>query len=272
LCRRTVNRVRTDETCVQVRKLDHVALRRVDPESAATWYASVLGLQRRFEDAFGDASPVTVGVGECSISFFPGEAASFEHVAFEVRADALELVAAQLRDRGVEHHRSDHGIARSLYLTDPDGGIVELTAYIEETTPMTTDPKIVVTQLVEEMFNRHDLDVADRYVAVDCVDHSGFPGQPAGLAGMKARWSMLFEAFPDFKIVVDDLVADGEKVSMRATGRGTQQGAFFGIPPTGNAVEFTEINISRIVDGKMTEHWAERSNLAVLQQIGAISF
>lgn len=137
---------------------------------------------------------------------------------------------------------------------------------------MTADPKSVVTRLVDDMFNRHDLEMADRYVAVDCVDYSGFPGQPPGLPGMKARWSMLFEAFPDFKITIDDLVADGDKVSMRATGRGTHQGAFFGVPATGNAVEFTEINISRIVDGKMTEHWAERSNLAVLQQIGALDF
>jgi steroid delta-isomerase-like uncharacterized protein len=137
---------------------------------------------------------------------------------------------------------------------------------------MTVDPKSVVTRLVEDMFNRHDLDVADRYVAVDCIDSSGFPGQPEGLVGMKARWAMLFEAFPDFEITVDDLVAEGDKVSMRATGRGTHRGDYFGVPATGNAVEFTEINISRIVDGKMTEHWAERSNLAVLQQIGAIAF
>lgn len=137
---------------------------------------------------------------------------------------------------------------------------------------MTADPKTVVTRLVEEMFNRHDLDVADRYVAADCVDYSGFPGQPDGLAGMKARWTMLFNAFPDFKITIDDLVADGDKVSMRAAGRGTHHGQFFGVPATGNPVEFTEINISRIVNGKMTEHWAERSNLAVLQQIGAINF
>src|SRR4029453_7875471 len=102
-----------------------------------------------------------------------------------------------------------------------------------------------------------------------CVDHSAFPGQPAGLAGMKTRWGMLFAAFPDFCITIDDLVAEGGRVSMRATGRGTHQGEFFGVPPTGTPVVFTEINVSRIVDGRMVEHWAERSTLEVLQQIGA---
>ena len=135
---------------------------------------------------------------------------------------------------------------------------------------MTIDPKDVVAALVAEMFNRHDLDVADTYVARDCIDHSCFPGQAPGLEGMKQRWGMLFHAFPDFTITVDDLVAEGEKVSMRATGRGTHQGDFFGVAPTGRPVVFTEINLSRIVDGRMAEHWAERSNLEVLQQIGAV--
>lgn len=122
----------TSERLIHVRKLDHVALRRVDPHKAAEWYASFLGLEHRFEGAFGDASPVTVGVGECSISFFPGERATFEHIAFEVRTHELEVIAAHLRDREVAHRVSDHVIARSLYLTDPDGQIVELTAYRTE--------------------------------------------------------------------------------------------------------------------------------------------
>jgi predicted ester cyclase len=57
---------------------------------------------------------------------------------------------------------------------------------------------------------------------------------------------------------------------MRATGRGTHDGEFFGVPATGRLVVFTEINLSRIVDGRMVEHWAERSNLEVMQQIGAL--
>lgn len=135
---------------------------------------------------------------------------------------------------------------------------------------MSDDPKQVVSRIVEQMFNCHDLAAADRYVAADCVDHSGFPGQAPGLAGMKARWGMLLVAFPDFCITIEDLIAEGDKVSMRATGRGTHRGEFFGVPATDTSVSFTEINLSRIVDGHMVEHWAERSTFEVLQQIGAI--
>ena len=130
----TVSRVRIGEPLVQVRKLDHVAFRRVDPGNTAAWYASVFGLERRFENAFGSSSPVTVGAGECSISFFPGEAPTFEHLAFEVPIGELEVIAGQLRQRGTPYRCADHCIARSLYLADPDGQLVELTAYIEETT------------------------------------------------------------------------------------------------------------------------------------------
>lgn len=254
---------------MRVRKLDHVAIRRADPERTASWYSATLGLDRRLEGAFGVRSPVTVGAGECALSIFPGSEPSFEHVAFEMSDRDLTTAEDALDANGIVYRRADHGIARSLYLTDPDGCTVELTAYSpEEPNTMTDDPKHVVTRIVEEMFNRHDLAAADSYVATDCIDHSGFPGQPAGLAGMKSRWGMMFAAFPDFSITIDDLVAEDDKVSMRATGRGTHQGEFFGVPATGKPVVFTEINLSRIVDGRMVEHWAERSTLEVLQQIG----
>jgi len=251
-------------------RLDHVALRRPDPEATADWYVDVLGLGRRFEGAFGAASPVTIGVGESSLSLFRGTV-GFEHVAFEVTQAGLDAAADALDRRGVAYRRADHGIARSLYLTDPDGASVELTAYLTTEEPaMALTPKDVVTRIVEDMFNRHNLDAADAYVASDCVDYSGFPGQPAGLAGMKARWGMMLSAFPDFEITIDDLVAEDDKVSMRATGRGTHRGEFFGVPATGKPVVFTEINLSRILHGQMVEHWAQRSTLEVLQQIDAV--
>lgn len=119
----------TDLPLVRVRRFDHIALRRPDPERTAAWYAAVLGLEPRFVAAFGESSPVTVGAGDCSLSIFPGDSATFEHVAFELTVDELVAGGEQLVRRGVDHHLSDHGIARSLYLTDPDGQTVELTAY-----------------------------------------------------------------------------------------------------------------------------------------------
>lgn len=135
---------------------------------------------------------------------------------------------------------------------------------------MSNDPKLVVTTLVETIFNRHDLDAADALVAGDVVDHSAFPGQPPGLLGMKQRWAMLFAGFPDLHIEIDELVQEGELVAMRARGHGTHQGVFFGVEPTDRPVVSREINLSRVVDGRIVEHWAERNTLELMQQIGAI--
>ncbi|MHB8466567.1 MAG: ester cyclase [Acidimicrobiales bacterium] len=254
----------------KVRRLDHVALRSADPKRASSWYRDMLGLEERYAGIFGPESPITVGVGECSLSLFPGEGASFEHVAFELDSDAFAHAMASFDNHGITYRIADHRVATSLYLTDPDGTTVELTTYHSQGATMAADPKHVVTRIVEDMFNQHNLAAADRYVAPDCVDHSGFPGQPDGLAGMKARWQMMFAAFSDFRITIDDLVAEGDKVSMRATGRGTHDGEFFGAAATGKPVVFTEINLSRIVNGHMVEHWAQRSTLEVLKQIGAV--
>jgi len=130
--------------------------------------------------------------------------------------------------------------------------------------------KTVMRRIAAEVLDAKNLTAAAALVAADCVDHSAFPGQPPGLEGMRARWSMLFEAFPDFRITIHDIIAEGDVVALRTTGRGTHKGAFFGIPPTGKSIVFHETNFNRIVDGKLVEHWADRSNLEVMQQLGAL--
>lgn len=131
------------------------------------------------------------------------------------------------------------------------------------------DNATVMVRLAREVLSTGNLDLADELVASDVVDHSGFPGQPPGLGGIKLRWAALREAFPDFDIEVHEVIVQDDLVSMRATGRGTHLGPFAGIEPTGRMVTFTEINLSRIRDGRMVEHWAERSNYEVLAQLGA---
>jgi steroid delta-isomerase-like uncharacterized protein len=125
-------------------------------------------------------------------------------------------------------------------------------------------------RIATEVLNAKNLAAAQHLVSDDVVDHSAFPGQPPGLAGMRARWAMLFEAFPDFTITVHDIISEGDVVAMRTTGRGSHRGSFFGIPPTGKTIVFHETNFNRVVDGKLVEHWADRSNLEVMQQLGVV--
>jgi steroid delta-isomerase-like uncharacterized protein len=163
----------------------------------------------------------------------------------------------------------DHTIAQSLYFTGPDGYEVEITTY-DAQEPNMSQRKTVMQRIADEVLNAKDLDRAADLVAEDIIDHSGFPGQSSGIEGIRQRWAMLFAAFPDFHITIDQMIEEGDLVAMQATGRGHHNGTFFGIPPTGNAVTFREVNLSRVNNGKMLEHWAERSTLEVMQQIGAI--
>ena len=121
-----------------------------------------------------------------------------------------------------------------------------------------------------EAINQNNLDALDEVVASDITDHNPSPGQAPGLEGVKQWFSSLHTAFSDFHVDVEDMIAEGDKVVARVTGSGTHQGEFMGIAPTGNRIEFSGIDILRIAEGKVAEHWGNFDNLGMLQQLGAI--
>lgn len=120
--------------------LDHVALFVRDAARAAAWYRDVLGLERRHEEAWGDF-PVVMAAGASGVALFPARGHApvvpegcrapgvLAHVAFRLTGAALRDAVEELRARGVPFEAQDHGIARSVYLRDPDGHEVELTTY-----------------------------------------------------------------------------------------------------------------------------------------------
>ena len=77
-------------------------------------------------------------------------------------------------------------------------------------------------------------------------------------------------AFSGWHFTVEDVIAEGDKVVLRGTFRGSHTGEFFGIPPTGKQVEISGIHILTIKDGKVTEHWANNDDLKLMQQLGVI--
>jgi predicted ester cyclase len=78
------------------------------------------------------------------------------------------------------------------------------------------------------------------------------------------------EAFPDLRLTVEDIFCEGDMVAARVAFRGTHRGEFQGIPPTGKEVAFSSIEIDRMVDGKVAEHWFEMDLLGLMGQLGAI--
>jgi len=81
---------------------------------------------------------------------------------------------------------------------------------------------------------------------------------------------LFVSVFPDLHLTIEDLIAEGNEVVLRWTGTGTQQGAFAGNPPTGKQVTSTGIDIFRIANGKVVEHWSNSDDLGVLQQLGVV--
>jgi len=121
-----------------------------------------------------------------------------------------------------------------------------------------------------ELFNAHNLDALDEVVAPNIVDRNPSPGQAPGLEGVKQFFSMLYTAFPDFHITVEDLIAEGDKVVARVRVNSTHQGEFMGIPPTGKPVTQTGIDILRLAGGKAVERWGEFDTFGLMQQLGVI--
>ena len=135
---------------------------------------------------------------------------------------------------------------------------------------MSAEDNKAIVRCAYDAINQNDLDALDEMVDSDITDHDPAPGQGPGLEGVKQYFSSLHTAFPDVHMDVEDMIAEGEKVVARVSVSGTHQGEFLGIVPTGNQVAIKGIDILRIVDGKVVEHWGKFDDLGMLQQLGVV--
>lgn len=119
---------------------------------------------------------------------------------------------------------------------------------------------ILIQRLFNEGFNQGHLAVVDELFHPEFVDRST-PDQPPGIQGVKDYISMVRTGFPDIFITIEDLIAEGDKIVVRTTWRGTHQGEYGGMMPTGKHVTRTMIQIFRIVNGKLYEEWVEGEDL-----------
>jgi steroid delta-isomerase-like uncharacterized protein len=121
-----------------------------------------------------------------------------------------------------------------------------------------------------QAWNDRDWATEEACRAPDYVAHmSGVP-VPLDAAGWGAFMGAFTAAFPDAQISVADSFGERDMVATRWTITGTHRGDFQGVPPTGRPVTMAGVDISRFVDGKVAEHWAQFDVMGVMQQIGAI--
>ena len=135
---------------------------------------------------------------------------------------------------------------------------------------MSAENKAIMRRLIEEGFNRGNLEVYDELVAPDFVNHSAPPGAPPTREGWKQGAAMFRAAFPDLHFHIEDEIAEGDLVVTRFTGHGTHQGELMGIPATDKDLTFSGINIARIAGGKIMESWEEFDKLGVMEQLGVV--
>jgi predicted SnoaL-like aldol condensation-catalyzing enzyme len=135
---------------------------------------------------------------------------------------------------------------------------------------MSTD-SVKLGHLFAEIVSGHDVSRFDEIVAPDYVNHNAF-AEP-GRAGVKKVFGAILAGIPDLKVFAEDIFAsaDGSRLVGRYRYEGTHTGNFLGYPATGTAFAMRSIDIWRVEDGRLIEHWDELNTLDIFTQVGALA-
>jgi steroid delta-isomerase-like uncharacterized protein len=122
-----------------------------------------------------------------------------------------------------------------------------------------------------DLINAGDIEGFAKHLADDFVEHEQTPGLAPTKDGVIAFFRMQRAAFPDMRMDVEDVVADGAKVVARVRYTGTHRGEFMGMPATGKRVDVQLIDMFGFdADGRVHDHWGVMDALAMMQQLGAV--
>jgi steroid delta-isomerase-like uncharacterized protein len=132
----------------------------------------------------------------------------------------------------------------------------------------TNDNKRVALRLYE-LLNSGNVDAVGDLVTPDYLEHDPLPGQGTGREGAIDRFSMLVQGLSP-RFTIEDVIAESDKVVVRWTNEGTHTGSFLGIPPTGRSFTIGGIDIYRVQDGRLCEHWHQIDQLSMLGQLGLV--
>ena len=132
------------------------------------------------------------------------------------------------------------------------------------------ESKLLVRRYYEEVVNTGNVSQLAEFISPAYVEVHNNNRHPVGLAGAKEHVLGVRETYPDLHLTVEQQIAEGEWVVTRVTARGTHEGVWLGMRPTGQKVEMTAVNIDRVVDGRIVEHGGAANLLEPFLEIGAI--
>ena len=129
----------------------------------------------------------------------------------------------------------------------------------------------VVRRNTQEVQSKGDFKLFEELFDDGFIDHTPQPGITPDKDGVRVLYHRLRQAFPDFHADIQWQSAADELVTTYKIYRGTQGGPFLGVAPTGRAVEFETVDVMRVVNGKITEHWGVGNLLKVMTQLGVLT-
>ena len=135
---------------------------------------------------------------------------------------------------------------------------------------MSQQNKDFVRRWFEEIWNKGRASAVDEMLAANGVIH-GLQGVMRGPAAFQSFHAAYREAFPDVKIQIDDMVAEGDVVAVRWSGTATHNGNALGFAATQKRIQFSGMGFVRIVDGKLVEAWNNFDQLGMFQQLGVVN-
>jgi predicted ester cyclase len=133
-----------------------------------------------------------------------------------------------------------------------------------------TQNKARVCRFVDEYQTGADERALFEIIHPDVIDHSRPPGISPGIEGVREQFDGFREAFSGFRATVLQQIAEGDLVVTHKVFTGRHEGVFAGVPPTGRDVEIVVIDIVRIADGRIVEHWNCVDRLGLMMQLGAM--
>lgn len=134
----------------------------------------------------------------------------------------------------------------------------------------TEDNKQRIVRFINELNEQGNQVVVEQFLDPAYVDHSAPPYLPPGPEGWRQLRTSFFTAFPDLHVSIEHMVAEGDKVAVEYTIRGTHQGELMGIPPTGKQVMVKGLDINRFKGDKLVERWGNQDDVGMMQQLGVM--
>ena len=135
---------------------------------------------------------------------------------------------------------------------------------------MTTDQnKKLIEKLFNEVMNGRNLDLVEQIIAPTFVNH-GIPNAKTGPSGFKEIIQQFLDGYPDMRINLEHIVAEGDHVATRGYWTGANKGSFMGMPPTGKKVRVDFIDFWNIQNGKCVENWVQMDMVGMMMQTGTM--